>query len=86
MHSGVPGAHFEVNKTLEKIRERYYWVHYHDDVKEWCRKSETCSSTKSPKQLSRGPIKPYNVGLPFERIAIDVAGPFPETDLVTNRS
>ena len=26
-------------------------------------------------------MKQYNVGLPFERIAIDVAGPFPETDL-----
>jgi transposase InsO family protein len=25
-------------------------------------------------------MKQYNVGLPFERIAIDVAGPFPETD------
>lgn len=25
-------------------------------------------------------MKKYNVGSPFERIAIDVAGPFPETD------
>jgi len=25
-------------------------------------------------------MKQYNVGLPFERLAIDIAGPFPETN------
>ena len=28
----------------------------------------------------QGKIRQYNVGLPFERIAIDIAGPFPVTD------
>lgn len=28
----------------------------------------------------KAPMRQYNVQSPFERIAIDIAGPFPETD------
>nr|WP_253310135.1 reverse transcriptase domain-containing protein [Rickettsia endosymbiont of Ceutorhynchus assimilis] len=80
IHDGTSGAHFGVNKTLDKIRERFYWVHYHKDVKSWCRKCDICATSKGPKLRSRGPMKQYNVGPPFERIAIDVAGPFPESE------
>ena len=67
---------------MEKIRGRYYWVRYHDDVKEWG-KCDKCALTKSSKQRSfkeryRGLLKQYNVALLFEGIAIDVAGPLTE--------
>src|SRR3978361_750755 len=76
MHGGKSGAHLGVNKTMDKIRERFYWVNYHEDVGDWCRRCAVCAATKGPRTRSRGPMKQYNVGLPFERIAIDVAGPF----------
>lgn len=79
IHNGSSGAHFGVNKTLDKVRERFYWVNCCEDVRSWCRKCNTCATTKGPRTRSRGELKKYNVGLPFERIAIDVAGPFPET-------
>ncbi len=32
VHARTSGAHFGVNKTLSKIRDRFYWVRYRDDV------------------------------------------------------
>ena len=80
IHNGKSGAHLGVNKTLDKIRDRFYWVNYCEDVKSWCRKCPVCSASQGPSTRSRGRMQKYNVGLPFERIAIDIAGPFPETD------
>lgn len=79
VHDGKSGGHLGVNKTLAKVRERYYWVNSRDDVERWCRQCVKCAATKGPKTRTRGKMQQYNVGAPFERIAIDVAGPFPET-------
>jgi hypothetical protein len=80
IHGGTSGAHFGVNKTLGKIRERFYWVNARDDIETWYRKCATCAASKGPKTRSRGLMKQYNVGAPFERIAFDIAGPFLVTD------
>ncbi|KAK9874212.1 hypothetical protein WA026_002568 [Henosepilachna vigintioctopunctata] len=80
MHGGTSGAHFGVNKTIARIREKFYWVYCRDDVEAWCRKCTTCAATKGPPKKTHGKMEKYNVGLPFERIAVDVAGPFPTTN------
>ena len=33
-------------KTLEKLRERFWWVGIREDVKRWCQQCETCTMTK----------------------------------------
>ncbi|UYV71663.1 K02A2.6-like, partial [Cordylochernes scorpioides] len=80
VHSGASGSHFGVTKTLRKVRERFYWVYCREDVENWCRRCTTCAASKGPQTRSRGKMREYNVGAPFERIAIDVAGPLPVTE------
>jgi hypothetical protein len=80
IHGGTSGAHFGVNKTLGKIRERFYRLNARDDIDSWCRKCATYAASKGPRTRSRGLMKQYNVGALFERIAFDIAGPFPVTD------
>lgn len=80
IHDGVSGGHLGVKRTLTKVRERFYWLHCRDDVQDWCRKCTTCAAVKGPQTRSRGNLRLYNVGAPWERIAVDVAGPFPVTD------
>lgn len=79
-HGGVTGGHLGVKKTLMKIKQRFYWLHCREDVEDWCRKCTKCASVKGPQTRSRGALKLYNVGAPWERIALDIAGPFPITD------
>ncbi|MBV2145788.1 MAG: hypothetical protein KTM48_03645 [Wolbachia endosymbiont of Pissodes strobi] len=33
------GAHLGINRMIDKIRDRFYWVNYCQDVKSWCLKS-----------------------------------------------
>lgn len=80
LHSGSSGGHLGVNKTLSKVRERFYWIHMRQDVEDWCRRCTRCAGSKGPRTRSRGEMQQYVVGAPFERIAMDIAGPFPETN------
>lgn len=79
-HDGCSGGHMGVKRTLLKIRERFYWIHCREDVEDWCRKCTSCAAVKGPQTRSRGALQIYNVGAPWERIALDVAGPFPESE------
>jgi hypothetical protein len=72
--------HFCVNKTLEKVRERCYWLQARNDLGKWCRQCATCVANRGLRTRNRGQMHRYNVRAPFERIATDVAGPFPRSD------
>ena len=78
-HDGSSGGHLGIKRTLTKIKERFYWLHCRDDVEAWCRKCKNCAAVKGPQTRSRGAMKLYNVGAPWERVALDIAGPFPVT-------
>lgn len=79
-HNGPSGGHLGVMKTLGKIKQRFYWVNCQDSVAEWIKNCPQCMAAKGPKTRSRGRLQQYNSGSPFERIAIDGAGPFPTSD------
>ena len=52
VHNGVSGGHFGINKTLKKVRERFYWISSRQDVEAWCRKCKACAATKGPQTRS----------------------------------
>ncbi|KAG5885093.1 hypothetical protein JTB14_003967 [Gonioctena quinquepunctata] len=80
IHEGVAGGHLGVTKTLQKVRQRFYWANCQADVQDWCRKCAVCAASNGPRIRPKAPMRQYNVGSPFERIAIDIAGPFPVSD------
>jgi hypothetical protein len=77
MHGGPSGGHFGANKTLAKVRQRYYWLHSRDNVERWCRQCDICAASRGPLTRTRGLMHQYNVGAPFEGVAIHITGPFP---------
>ncbi|KAG5891945.1 hypothetical protein JTB14_002221 [Gonioctena quinquepunctata] len=80
IHDGVAGGHLGVTETLQKVRQRFYWTNCQADVTDWCRKCAVCAASNGPRIRPKAPMRQYNVGSPFERIAIDIAGPFPVSD------
>ncbi|KAJ8973343.1 hypothetical protein NQ317_004655, partial [Molorchus minor] len=74
VHGRKGSGHFGVNKTLNRVRERFYWLRSRADVEDWCRRCAECASSKGSRTRSQGQMKRYNIGAPFERITIDVAG------------
>ncbi|KAF8766552.1 Gypsy retrotransposon integrase-like protein 1 [Argiope bruennichi] len=60
-------------------RVRFYWDRLRADVEKWCRECHACGARKGPKTRTKGRLQRYNVGAPFERMALDILGPFPVT-------
>jgi len=80
-HDSPSGGHFGINKTLEKIRKRFYWATCKQDVEEWCKSCKICLAKRGPTGKGKSPLQIYNVGAPFERIQMDILGPLPLTIL-----
>jgi hypothetical protein len=80
LHDAKICGHLGVHKTLQRVKERYYWVGMTLDVKEWVKNCNACQRKSPVKKSSRAPMKQYTVGAPMERVAVDILGPLPETD------
>jgi len=78
-HDSSSGGHFGINKTLEKIRKRFDWASCKQDVEEWCRSCKVCLAKRGPTGKGKSPLQIYNVGVPFEKVQMDVLGPLPLT-------
>ena len=78
-HGGPNGGHLGVNKTHNKMKARFYWVGCRQSILEWVQSCRECMLTKGPSTKNRGRMVLYNSGAPFERVAIDIAGLFPES-------
>jgi hypothetical protein len=86
LHDGPSGGHLGIDKTLNKVRQRIYWLQARADIEKWCRQFDTCAASRGARTRNRGQMHQYNVGAPFERIAIYVAGPSREATKETHTS
>ena len=80
LHEGSMAGHLGVHKTLNRVKERFYWPGYHDDVYNWCKSCSVCARVKSPAPRARAPLHSVKVGYPMRLVAVDILGPFPETE------
>jgi hypothetical protein len=70
LHGGPSGGHLCVNKTLNKIRHRYYCLQVRNHIETWCRQCDVCAASlprvqeigpKEPKQCRRTIRKDSNL-------------------------
>ena len=80
LHKAPAGGHLGEDKTLHKLRERFYWPRHQKDVKIWCRTGKDCAARKTPVPKRKAPLTPIKVGYPLQLIGIDFLGPLVETD------
>ena len=79
VHEGVLGGHLGVDKSLGKLKERFYWPGHYNDVQRWCATCVSCATRKPGGVKRRGPLKPIIVGYSLQLVAVDIMGPLPET-------
>ena len=48
IHSSPTGGHLGVFKTTEKVRQRFYWPHFKDDIKIFISSCEQCQKRVNP--------------------------------------
>jgi hypothetical protein len=40
---GTSGGHLQTNKTIEKGRQRDYWLHFREKFEWWCQQCDNCA-------------------------------------------
>ena len=80
LHAGISGAHLGEEKTMSRLRERFYWPGQWKDVNNWCRTCSTCATRKTPTPKARAPLGTIRAGYPMQVMAVDILGPLPESE------
>ncbi|GBG80070.1 hypothetical protein CBR_g30437 [Chara braunii] len=78
-HNAPATRHFGVNRTIGRLRERFWWPGPLGDVTRYCVSCEVCRRCKSRNHRPYGELRPLPVPLRRrEAIAMDITGLFPK--------
>lgn len=79
-HTSPHCSHGGVSKTVEKITRYYYWPGLYKDIKSFVSKCEVCKTTKPSTKIQKPPLgMPIKSERVFQRLYIDLIGPFPRS-------
>ena len=68
-------AIIESGELLVDFEDGFIKTNYKQDVRDWWMKCENCQKRNFPLKFARVALKQYPVGVPFERVGIDILGP-----------
>ena len=80
LHEELTSGHLSFMKTYLKIKERYFWTGMNTEIEKWCALCVDCATKKTPRNLAKAPLQPIPVEGPFDRVAVDISGPFPTSE------
>ncbi len=79
-HAGTIGAHLGTPKTIDLLRQRFYWVGMTKDTRKWIKTCTTCQEGKNYASSNKiGKLKTWHARERFQNISIDIVGPLPES-------
>ena len=75
-HYNPMAGHLRSDKTQKWIMDRFYWPGIWADVRRWCAACPECELVNTP-ATPKAPLSPLPLmEIPFERVAMDLIGPF----------
>lgn len=80
LHDNPTAGHLGFKKTFARFQKGFWWPKMATDIMAYCLSCPDCQSRKSPTLVQAGlhqPVKTYNI---FERISLDLLGPFPKSN------
>ena len=80
IHAGVISGHLGEQMTLEQLKQRFYWPNMSEDVKHWCQTCPVYATRKTAIPNNRAPMQTVEAGYLMQVVAVDIAGPFPESE------
>ena len=78
LHEGALSGHLATEKTVGKLKGRFYWPGHYNDVHDWCQKCAQCAARKPPSPNPKAPLVPVSTSAPLELVAMDILGPLPQ--------
>lgn len=79
-HASTLGAHRGTNQTIKRIKIQFDWNGITEDVKRFVKACQSCQINKGNNRNIKQPMVISTTSTePFEKLFIDVVGPFPRT-------
>lgn len=80
-HDSPISGHKGVLKTKKRAEQSsYYWPNFHLDINDYVKSCDICEEKKNLSKKKRHFMKSYVSGGRLERIAANLAGPFPKSE------
>ena len=73
-HGSHLGGHFDCARTTNHLKQLFFWPRLRESVEDFCRRCDACVARKTVRK-PRAPLKRYMVGMPHERVSLDLMGP-----------
>jgi len=78
-HADVTAGHLGVTRTVHKIQQRYFWPGMRRQIIRFVLSCVDCQMKKRIQKAPAGFMRSVRVSKPFEKVGIDLIGPFPLT-------
>ena len=76
-HSSTIGGHSGVNRTYNRLRKKYFWENLKLDIQNRIKDCEDCQRNKLKRKKIKQPMVITDTpGKTFDKIAMDIVGPF----------
>ena len=76
-HSSTIGGHSGVNRTYNRLKEKYFWENLKLDIQNRIKDCEDCQRNKLKRKKTKQPMVITDTpGKTFDKIAMDIVGPF----------
>jgi hypothetical protein len=62
LRGGPSGGQLDVNKSVDKVRQRYYGLQARYYVEKWCWQCNTFAASRTSRARNWGQMYQYNVG------------------------
>ena len=72
-------GHRGVQRTKEKIKERFYWPGYEADIEYWVHECQICQRQNPPHPQPLASLGTIKCSHPFDVISWDIMGPLPSS-------
>ena len=79
-HNSLNAGHLGAYKTLEKIRQRYYWPGFKTDVKHYILRSDKCQKRSGSPQKHRHSLVDWKISYHFHHIGLGFLGLLPTSN------
>ena len=70
-------GHLGAFKTFQKIKERYFWPGYEQEIHEAVQRCDICQRRNHPIPAPQAPLGTISSTYPFQKISWDIMGPLP---------
>jgi hypothetical protein len=79
-HDAPLGGHRGMTKTYKAINEKFQWPNMRQEIEEYVRRCKSCQINKLLNPKTKAPMEITTTAEhPFEKCALDIVGPLPET-------